>query len=53
MLASCLGDYGILDFNVQKTFYCNRDEVLKSYFSKDNFMICIKIEGLLTAIDVS
>ena len=53
VLASCLSEHGILDSKTKITFYCHRDEALSDYFTKDvNFVFCINVKGLLTAMGV-
>lgn len=51
ILASRLGQHGILDSEARVTFYRHRDEILNQYFSEeDGLVFCNNIAGLLTAM---
>ena len=49
ILASRLGEHGILDSGTKITFYLDRDDLLIRFFTmKDNFVYCNNIQGLLS-----
>ena len=49
ILASCLGEHGILDLGTKITFYRHRDDLLIRFFiMKDDFVYCNNIQGLLS-----
>ena len=48
ILASRLGEHGILDSETKITFFCNRDDLLLRFFTmEDDFVYCNKIPGFL------
>ena len=51
ILASRLGEYGILDSGTKITFYLDRDDLLIRFFTmEDDFVFCNSIQGLLSKI---
>ena len=49
ILASCLGEQGILNFRTKITFYRDRDDKLIRFFTmEDDFVYCNNIQGLLS-----
>ena len=48
LLASRLGEHGVLDSRTKITFYSNRDDILLHFFTmEDEFVVCNNIPGLL------
>ena len=51
LLASRLGEHGVLDLGTKITFYRDRDDLLLRFFStEDDFVFCNNIPGLLAEI---
>ena len=49
ILASCLGEHGILDSGTKTTFYRNKDDLLIRFFTiEDVFVYCNNIQCLLS-----
>ena len=49
ILASRLGEHGVLDSGTKITFYRDRDNLLIKFFTmEDDFVYCKKIQGLLS-----
>ena len=47
ILASCLGEHGLLDSGTKITFYHDRDDLLIRLFTmEDNFVYCNNNQGL-------
>ena len=54
ILASRLGEHGILGSGTKITFYRNRDDLLIRFFTmKDEFVYCNNIPGLLKEMGLS
>ena len=51
ILASRLGEHGILNSEIKITFYCDRDDLLIHFFTmEDDFVYCNNIQSLLSEI---
>ena len=48
ILASRLGEHGILDSRTKITFYRDRDDLLIRFFTMDNYFVYCNIKGLLS-----
>ena len=54
LLASCLGEHGVLNSGTKITFYCNRGDLLLCFFTvEDDFVFCNNIPGLLAEMGLS
>ena len=54
LLASRLGEHGVLDSGTKITFYRNRDDLLLCFFTmEDDFVFCNNIPGLLAEMGLS
>ena len=54
LLASRLGEHGVLDSWTKITFYCNRDGPLRFFFTmEEDFVFCNNIPGLLAEMGLS
>ena len=54
LLASRLGEHGVLDSQTKITLYRNRDDLLLRFFTmEDDFVFCNNIPGLLNEIGLS
>ena len=54
LLASRLGEHGVLDSGTKYTFYRNRDDLLLRFFTtEDDFVFCNNIPGFLTETGLS
>ena len=54
LLASRLGEHGVLDSGTKITFYRNRDDLLLRFVTKeDDFVFCNNIPGLLAEMGLS
>ena len=54
LLASRLGEHGVLDSGTKITFYRNRDDLLLRFFTmEDDFAFCNNIPGLLAEMNLS
>ena len=53
ILASRLGEHGILDSGTKITFYRDRDDLLIRFFTmEDDFVYCNNIQGLLSDFEM-
>ena len=51
ILASRLGEHGILDSGTKTTLYCDRDDLLIRFFTMENDIVCYNnIQGFLSEI---
>ena len=54
LLASRLGEHGVLNSGTKITFYCNRDDLLFCFFTmEDDFVFCSNIPGLFAEMGFS